>query len=91
MGAKLYRVDGTIKKIEPQNGNTFSLEEMQNFVDGYIEVVNMGTKKFMIVNEEGKISGLPVNFMATELHKKQKGYHELIVGDVIICDKSYIK
>ena len=91
MGARLYSVGGTIKKIEPQNGKTFSLEEMQDFVEGYVEVINMGPKKFTIVNEEGKISGLPVNFMATELHKKQKGYHELIVGNVIVCDKSYVK
>ena len=91
MGAKLYKVDGSIKEVRPRNGKTFQLEEMQRFVGGYIEVINMGVKKFMIVNAEGKISGLPVNFVATELYKKQKGYHELFVGNVIICDKSYVK
>lgn len=38
------------------------LENYQRIVDGYIECVRWDEDHVMIVNEEGKIDGLPVNF-----------------------------
>ena len=38
------------------------LETLQNLVGGYIEVVSMGGGVGLIVNEEGKLNGLPTNF-----------------------------
>ena len=38
------------------------LETLQNLVGGYIELVRMGGGVGLIVNEEGKLNGLPVNF-----------------------------
>lgn len=39
-----------------------TLEEWQRLVGGYIEVVTLTPHLLMIVNEEGKILGLPDNF-----------------------------
>lgn len=39
-----------------------TLEALQELVDGYIETVNLPGGIVMIVNEEGKILGLPLNF-----------------------------
>lgn len=45
-----------IKEIEND------LTTLQGLVDGYIEVISAGGGIALIVNEEGKIYGLPVNF-----------------------------
>lgn len=39
-----------------------TLESLQELVDGYIETVNLPGGIVMIVNEEGKILHLPINF-----------------------------
>jgi hypothetical protein len=54
-----------------------SLEEQQKYVGGYIEYVYMGDS-VLIVNEEGRILGLPINKFITSL------YGSPIFGDVIM-------
>lgn len=71
-------------KVDCKNGKP-TLEEMQKFVEGYIEPVSIryaGRKCRMVCNEEGLIKNLPVNTLATQLYKEQGG--EVIVGNVII-------
>ena len=41
--ATLYKTDGTIETIQPKNGETFSLAELQKYVGGYIEYVHPGS------------------------------------------------
>lgn len=38
------------------------LKTLQHIVGGYIEVVTLGEHLAMIINEEGKLIGLPLNF-----------------------------
>lgn len=38
-----------------------SLEVLQEYVGGYIDVVTLGNKIDLIINDEGKINRLPVN------------------------------
>ncbi len=48
-----------------------TLTEMQEFVEGYIEHVNVlykGKRTTMIVNDEGAVKGLPVNEAATKIY-----------------------
>lgn len=52
--------------IQPANGRTFSLSELQGFVDGYIEKITLPDGRFMVLNEDGK-DILPRNERATEL------------------------
>ena len=83
--AKIIFTNGTEKKVMPKNGTDFSLEELQGFVKGYIEIVYLPNDKFLVVNEEGKLMGLPINDYATEIA------NQLIVGDVLLCDSDQIK
>jgi hypothetical protein len=59
-----------------------SLESLQESVGGYIEAVGLFDKLTLICNEDGKLTGLPYNFMLPN------GDH--VVGDVIFVreDKS---
>lgn len=57
-GTKVTEIDD----IEP------TLDELQEMVGGYIEIVSLANGDQMIVNEEGKIKGLPINKKATELY-----------------------
>ena len=65
--ARLYKTNGEVIEVSPKNNRDFTLEELQNFVEGNIEIINLTTEKILIVNEEGKINKLPFNELATEL------------------------
>ena len=45
----------------------------------------------MVVNEEGKIMGLPVNDNATEIYQRKIGRYDYIVGDCLICKTCQIR
>ncbi len=40
-----------------------TLDKLQELVGGWIETVFLPHNIFMIVNEEGKLNGLPINFI----------------------------
>lgn len=72
-----------------------TLEEMQEYVDGYIEVVavlfNDGPQQ-MIINEEGALKQLRINLHATSVYHAapivQKGQipNQVIYGNAILLD-----
>lgn len=78
--AQIIKTTGEIIETEPSNGTDFSLTELQAVVGGFIEVVYLPDGRLMVVNEEGKLNGLPINEKASEL------YPDLIVGDVLVCE-----
>ena len=95
MKPKIIKTDGTIIEVEPKNGKDFKLKELKDIVQGYIEIVSIGSHLnekverepwCMIINEEGKLIGLSLNEKATELY-----INDIIVGDVLICPSSMIK
>jgi hypothetical protein len=57
-----------------------TLEQMQNAVGGYIQMVYLKDYKVMIANEEGLLYNLPHNERASELAG------QFIVGDVLIAE-----
>ena len=59
-----------------------SLRTLQELVGGYIEVVTVKLICDGIVNEEGKLRGLPPNPLATELYENR---WDSIVGTMVIC------
>lgn len=83
--AQIIKTNGEIIETQPSNGTDFSLTELQAVVGGFIEVVHLSDGRLMVVNEEGKLDGLPINEKASEL------YPDLIVGDVLVCDIKQIK
>ena len=69
-----------------------TLKEMQEFVGGYIEVVQSADTKYdIILDEEGKLKDKPINREATELYVGEEqddtsaGWDfDVIVGDVMV-------
>ena len=78
-----------VQKI-PRNKTYFSLEELQEAVDGYIEVLYLQNNRLLILNEEGKLIGLPPNFRATEI-AQENGIDDYVVGNALIIDKSEMR
>ena len=86
--ATLIRPNGEEITVFPENKRDFQLDELQCIVGGLIELVNTIDGKIMVINEEGKIKELPVNWKATELY--QYGDYDLIAGDALICQEHEI-
>ena len=75
----LFKTDLSSDKVTPANGENFTLEELQEMVGGYIELVRVPNKPSMrlVVNEDGRMKGLPLNHMATGIFGSE------IVGDAL--------
>ena len=88
MYAKVYKAtEGESYDVAPKNGKYFEYEELKEFVGGYIEIVYLKDDRIMVVNEEGLLIGLDVNFEATKIVE----YKAMIVGDVLVCDSNLVK
>jgi len=88
--ATLIKADGTI--IDTTLTEKVTLEHIRLAVGGHIEHVpmwNLYKNEHCVAfcNEEGKLMGLPLNVVATELWRKQRVPHPLddvLCGDVIV-------
>lgn len=89
MQSVIIMADGLLKKVDPANGKDFSLEELNEIVDGYIETLHIGDK-LLVCNEEGKLQNLQYNATATRLINAA-GIKDYIVGNALFCDKDKIK
>jgi len=82
--AELIKATGERSEIHPERGRKFKLEELQRYVGGYIERVQVEIDKKrldMIVDEEGRLKNKPFNEDASEIANR------VIVGDVVIAKK----
>jgi hypothetical protein len=63
------------------------LEEYQALVGGYIEVVTLPDGRALVLDEEGKLKGRPLNRRATALWHEAAPYarRDVLVGDVVVC------
>lgn len=86
------RVDekGNMSPIEPMNKRTYSLEELQRMVSGYVEMVDLG-KYYLVVNEEGKLRHMRPNPIATSWLFLATGSHDEIVGPALLIGKEAIE
>lgn len=86
--ALLMKPDNTAITVSPRNGNNFELDELQEYVGGYIEICYPGifnshhADKIMVINEEGKLQGLPLNQLATLVYGNPD---DVIVGNALFC------
>lgn len=94
----LYRTDGTKEDITPHNNGKLSYETLTAAVGGMVEMVPLPSGNIMIINEEGKLIGLPENAQAIEIWKKEypieqypHNNDELVVGNAIICPAYYVR
>ena len=90
--AILIKSDGEAKGVVPANGGDFTLEELQGFVGGLIEIVTLSNNVIMVVNEEGK-GVLPPNPTATIIAKTQNAIFpfDYIAGDALMCPSGMVK
>jgi hypothetical protein len=73
----LYRSSlSNVEKVNPENGKKFTLQELQTFVGGYIELVP-GARPLAYCNEDGRRKQLPFNALASQQ------FQQHLVGDVI--------
>lgn len=84
------KANGASEPVTPKNGKHFTLEELQHFVGGYIEALDLGNGSVMFLNEEGKLNELPYNLVADEIAHQRTGiaWSDGIVGDVLITTKA---
>jgi len=86
--AELIYPNGEALSLEPKNGKTFSLQELQDAVEGYIEMVSTKDGRNMVINEEGKLKGLEINHEATKLFAPGV---DVIVGNAVVCSSEEIE
>ena len=90
---RIIKADGTIIATAPQNGTDYQLGELKDIVQGYIEIISdRNGKEIMVLNEEGKLMGLPINATATQWLKERTNIvDDYVVGDVLVCDAKHVK
>ena len=95
--ATLIKTSGEEQIITLKNGKYFQLEELQEAVEGYIEIIQLSSRRIMVVNEEGHLLHLDPNIKATNIINKIQSKSPtlfmvgLILGNVLICKPSEIK
>ena len=85
-------------KIIENSKDEPSLKEAQEFVGGYVEGITFPNGDYLIINEEGKLIGLPLNEEATKLWKDTfdndnyiTGRNDFVVGNAILIKKTALK
>ena len=71
-------------KLHIIEDKTPTLEELQDLVGGYIQIVIDRFGEQLIVNEEGVLMGLPYNRKATELLNDKFNVQDFVVGDAVL-------
>lgn len=98
--ATLYRVnevDGIVcacdtVEVQPKNGTDFQLEELQDYIGGYIEIVRLNGDEIMVIDEEGKLKNLPFNVGATLVFNERSGImDDIIVGNALVCKTEEVR
>nr|ART39127.1 H353 [uncultured bacterium] len=80
--ATIYEPSGLDRPCRPRNGKKFALDELQQLVGGYIEMVRIPGdvgRRIFIVDEEGRLKGLKPNVRASHLAG------QLLVGNALLC------
>ena len=90
--ATLIKPDGTLIDVHPENGTDFSLSELQELVDGYIEIINLRNGEILVINEEGK-GQYDINKLATDIALGFEAIfpNDFIVGDVLLCKNEQVQ
>ena len=94
MNAKIIYPTGKVLEIASMKDHA-SLEWMQKTVGGLIEIVTL-TKgdhqgQVMVINESGKLLGLPTNKLASQIHNNHTDNVDEIVGKAILLESKFIK
>jgi hypothetical protein len=94
MTPKILYHNGTVQEVQPKNGKKFTYEELTTIVGGYIEIIEPRgkTESLLVLNEDGKLRGLPLNPLATRILVEAGGIPgDVVVGDCLLCLKHQIE
>lgn len=85
---KWIKVGDNGEEVTPADGKQFTLEELQKYVGGYIERIELGNNLAMYVNEEGALKKLPINNIATWILQGLRllTFGVVVRGNAIIVD-----
>jgi hypothetical protein len=86
MKATVIKSNGTTQDVELSDNTGERLNELQTLVGGYIEELTATENRLLVVNEDGKELGLPVNQAATELWLDNHG-HDAVRGVAVLMDQ----
>lgn len=76
----------------PADLKKYTLKELQTLVGGYIQIQTLpGIRKLIVMNEEGKLLGLPHNHLATQVWRHSHGLADWICGTALICDPCFLE
>ena len=85
-------------KIVSDSKDEPTLESAQEFVGGYVEGITFPNGDYLIINEEGKLKGLPLNPEATALSRTTfdndnyiTGRKDFVVGPAILIKAKALK
>lgn len=82
-----------LEYVAPKNGTDYKLDELQQMVGGYIQIISLTPTQIMVINEEGKLQGLKPNRLATETAHLVNAIadNDFIVGDCLVCESKRVK
>jgi hypothetical protein len=90
MTKEKVNTDANEFKIVSDSKDEPTLESAQEFVGGYVEGITFPNGDYLIINEEGKLKGLPLNPEATK-DKYAFGYDDFVVGPAILIKANALK
>ena len=92
MDSYVITPEGETEEYLPRKGNYFSLAELQNIVEGMIQIIPCNDDDFVcVLNEEGKLLELDYNPEATNLVNEKLFPGDFIVGKVLITKNKFIR
>lgn len=80
--ATLYEPSGRDTPCRPRNGKKFTLDELQELIGGYVEMVSIPGdvgRRVFFVDEDGRMKGLPSNVRASHIA------YRLLLGNALLC------
>ncbi len=90
--AKFIKVDGSETIVVSASGKTFTGEELRGYVGGWLEMLRLPSGEWLVLDEEGKLKGKPVNQRGTLLGRAcGTAPCDHIVGDILVCSESEIE
>ena len=72
--------NGVTTTVTPKNGKKFTLTEVQALVGGYVEMIPVSRNISLLVDEDGRPKGLPINQVASQIYGMMLVGHVLVIG-----------
>lgn len=58
----IFRANGKVEEAKPKNGTGYQLDELKEIIGGgWIQIIPLGPKQVMVMDEEGKFKAFDIN------------------------------